>query len=148
MVMSRNRAKRHYSTMWLRPGDGLNIVVAMTTVAAVILGLFVMLPDFRPSEFFHSVAAQSTETRPVPAKKVTLSADQIRRAREKSYRTGSIIFVSPHSQCEERQFDNATRRTLSIKDVDCDSRLNRLTPEEEKEERTANIRGVLASFRK
>jgi hypothetical protein len=84
----------------------------------------------------------------VATKKASVSTGKVRRERERSYRTSSIIFVTPNSQCEERRFDNATRQLLSVKDVDCDSRLNRLTPEEEDEERTANIRGVLASFRK
>jgi hypothetical protein len=147
-AMKRKRAKRHYSTMWLRPDDGLRLVVATSTIAAVLLGLFIMMPDLRPSDFFRSVKSASTEAAPAPAKKVVVSTDKIRQAREQSYRTSSIIFVTPNSQCEERRFDNASRQLLSIKDVDCDSRLNRLTPEEEKEERTANIRGVLASFRK
>ena len=143
--MKKNRSKRHYSTMWLRPGDGVRLVVASATVAVILLGLFIMFPDFRPSEFMSSNHKAAVQAKAVASAK---AVDKKRQAFERSYRTGSIIFVTPGSQCEERRFDNAAGRTLSIKDVDCDARLSRLTPEEEKEERNANIRGVLASFRK
>ena len=146
--MKRKPVKRKYSTMWLRPGDGVRLVVAMATVAAILLGLFVMFPDFRPSDFIGAGNKASAQASVSPAATASATADKIRRARERSYRTGSIIFVTPYSQCEERRFDNAAGRLLSVKDVDCDARLTRLTPEEEKEEREANIRGVLASFRK
>ena len=146
--MKKKRSRRHYSTMWLRPGDGLRLVVATTTVATVLLGLFILIPDFQPSSLIGAAQTTSDQPRATTAATATAKANNLRRARERAYRTSSIIFVSPDSQCEERRFDNATGRMLSIKDVDCDSRLNRLTPAEEKEERTANIRSVLTSFRK
>ena len=146
--MKKKRSRRHYSTMWLHPDDAVPLVVATATVAAILLSLFILIPDFQPSSLLGGGKATSVRHHATTATTATATADKMRRAEEQTLRTSSIIFVSPNSQCEERRFDNATGRMLSIKDVDCDARLNRLTPAEEKEERTANIRSVLTSFRK
>ena len=63
-------------------------------------------------------------------------------------RNGTILFVTAEKLCEEHRFDNLTGHTVAIDYVDCEERLARDAKAKQEAAKTANMKGMLASFKK
>lgn len=137
---------KHFHRMlrWIRARtpylrhDGVRLTAATAVVGAALFGLYSLTGNQPPAPVLDeaTIAARLADTKQREAK--TLLAR----------RNGTILFVTADKLCEEHRFDNATGYTVAIEYVDCEERLSRDATPKIEAAKTANMKGMLASFKK
>jgi hypothetical protein len=118
--------------------DGVRLIAATAVVGAALVGLYSVTAGQPPAPVLDeaTLAARLADTQRQEAK-----ALQARR-------NGTILFVTAEKLCEEHRFDNLTGHTVAIDYVDCEERLAREANAKQEAAKTANMKGMLASFKK
>ncbi|MDO8877701.1 MAG: hypothetical protein Q8M24_07400 [Pseudolabrys sp.] len=113
-------------------------VICLTLATVCLAAGFTALYGYisRPAADPAAIAARAAEE-----ERIAALALQARR-------TGTILFVTFTKYCEEHRFDNQTGYTVGIEYVNCDERLARDNDALREIEKTKNVKGMLASFKK
>ena len=118
--------------------DGIRLTAATAVVGAALFGLYSVIGGQPPVPVIDEAAL---------AARLTDALRQQTKAAE-SRRVGSIVFVTAEKYCEEYKFDNATGHVVGIDYVDCEERLTRDADVKKEVAKSANLKGMLASFKK
>jgi hypothetical protein len=118
--------------------DSVRLTAAIAVVGGAFFGLYSTIERQPPALVIDegAVAARFAESQREAAKALA------------ARRSGSILFVSADKYCEEYRFDNSTGHVVSIDYVDCEERLARDDNAKKEVAKTANMKGMLASFKK
>lgn len=127
-----------------RRGEGFRL-------AAAIGGLIASLVAVYFTAGYVKTSATSAASKAALAVQMEQKAMAKMHLDRQKYRAGSIVTSYPGEPCTELRFDNLTGAFISVANVNCDVRLENpdvAAATESQENNVANMRGVLASFKR